>query len=367
MRIKDDNKVILASNPKNETLASNTGYDSQPAFECGVDWLDFTFRTIKNQTEVEKILSEVEKLTGDIIDFSFTKPVFNGRLWNGSGRGTRGVLVWYDQGEIDDKGNRQKSEQLKFSFSGRVMSAVDFSDLMHWLISRAGRNSLDCTRIDICVDDKKRLVSLGKITQAMKAGNFFNATYRGLQLSGNRGENDGVTIYFGHPSSHKRLRIYDKFAESKGQVEGIRWEGQFRKAVASEILFTLLEKFDDSLTAATDYFKCVVTGLIDFRDRTGDDPNRARCPVLPWFREFCDALKACPIKISIALKPPLVQRSIDWLTKSVAQSLSVVKKVLQDDWQQFIETTITEGGERLNNNKRRLISITNRDDLIYGT
>lgn len=349
------------------TRLSNTGYDSQPRFECGVDWLDFTLRNVGGESEAEEIIKEVEALTGDSIDYSFSKAVFNGRMWQGSGNGVLGVRLWYDGGAAATPASDALPQQLKFSFSGKVMSGLHLPILADWLSWRAGLNQLDCTRIDICVDDKDRCVSLGQITQSMIVDNFFNAKYKGLDLSGSRGQDIGVTVYFGHPSSHKRLRIYDKDAESKGKVTGIRWEAQFRKAVAHDVLFTILEKIDDDVEKATDYFKSVVTGVIDFRDRSGADPNRARCPRLPWFEYFCNALAACPIRLVAEKREPLIQRSIDWINKSVAQSLSVVKKVLGDDWPAFIETTINAGGEKLNNRKRQLISITAKDSLWYET
>ncbi len=347
------------------TPTSNTGYDSQPKFECGVDWLDITFRNVDGEAEAEEIIKELEALTGDSIDYSFSKPVFNGRLWQGSGFGVHGTRLWYDGGTVGVGDIADSPQQLKFALSGKVMSRVAIALLADWLSYRAGRNELDCTRIDICIDDKECSVDLWKITDAALSENFFNAKHKGLQLSGNRGEDNGVTVYFGHPSSHKRLRVYDKFVESKGKIKGIRWEAQFRKAVAHEVLFTVLEKIDEDINKATDYFRSIVTGVIDFRDRSNGDPNRARCKRLPWFSRFCAALNAEPIAIRIEIKEPTVQRSIDWLKKSVAQSLSVVQKVLEDDWKEFIETTVKTGGERLNNRKRQLISITDRDTLYY--
>lgn len=348
------------------TPLSNTGYDSQVKFECGVDWLDFTFRNAGTQADTEEIIKEVEALTGDSIDFSFTKPVMHGRAWDGSGRGVIGTCVWYDGGYDAGDGSVPKPPQIKFSLTGRVMAAIDFPILADWLAFRAASNDLDCTRIDVCVDDKERLVKMERITQAYEAENFFNAKYCNRNASKSRGDNEGVTVYFGHPQSHKRLRIYDKFAESKGKVKGIRWEAQFRKAVARDVLFTILEKIDESVEEATTYYKDVVTGLIDFRDRSGGDPNRARCKTLPWFARFCRALRAEPIRMTIALKEPVVQRSIDWIEKSVSQSLSVVKKVLKDDWEPFITSIIYEGGSRLNNRKQQLIQATDRDKLIYS-
>lgn len=359
--------VVSASSESKltQTPPSNTGYDSQIGFECGVDWLDFTFRNAGSESDTEKIIKDVELLTGDSIEFSFTKPVFNGREWDGSGRGVIGTCVWYDAGCDGLTESVARLPQIKFSLSGAVMAATNFQALARWLTSRAARNELDCTRIDVCVDDKERIVKMRRITDAKYAGNFFNAKFSELRSSNNRGDDEGITVYFGHPQSHKRLRIYDKWIESKGKIPGIRWEAQFRKAVARDVLFTILEKIDESIEAATDYYKSLVTGIIDFRNRAGGDRNRFRCKVLPWFARFCKRLAASPIRVIEPKREPLVQRSIDWINKSVAQSLSVVKKVLDSDFQQFIENVIDEGGQKLNNRKRELVARTDRRDLIY--
>ena len=348
------------------TLASNTGYDSQFYFECGVDWLDITFRNVASEEEIGEIISELEAIASESIDYSLTKPVFNGRTWHGSGHGLRGTRIWYDEGQRDVPGLPDVPRQLKIAMSGSVLRGVDFPILADWLSWRAARNDLDCTRIDICVDDKHRCVNLGQITQAMMTKNFFNATKRGLQMSDDGGDALGVTVYFGSPTSHKRLRIYDKYAESGGKIGGVRWEAQFRKTVARDVLFNVLEKIDESIEATTTYFSSLVTGIIDFRDRAGNDPNRFRCPILDWFRRFCDALRASPIRMIAEVPEPLVQRSIDWVQKSVAQSLSLLEKVLKDDYIPFINNIIKEGGEKLNNRKRQLINNTDRDKLLYS-
>jgi hypothetical protein len=348
-----------------QTPLSNTGYDSQPFFSAAVDWIDFTFRLVSSETAASEIIGELEALATDSVDFSFDRSVFNGRSWDGSGSSSRGIRLWWDAGNDAIAGGDMRSPQLKISMSGKVMGAIDFAVLADWLSYRAASNELDCTRIDICLDDHRRIVPMGKITEVHYAGNFFNAKYSKLESSSNRGDNQGITVYFGHPQSLKRLRIYDKTIESKGAIDAIRWEAQYRKGAAREVLFQVLEEIDESVERATKYFAAIVVGVIDFRLRDGNDPNRARCKPLSWFVAFCDAVAVEPIRIKLAIVPLLIQRSINWLEKSVAQSIALVAKTLNEDWAEFAENLLSQGAERLNNRKREIILSTNKQQLIY--
>lgn len=366
-----ENQETLSSQCVHSTIAhtpaSNTGYNSQNEFNCSVDWLDITFRNSGGEQGTEEIIKELEAIADDSFNFSFTKPVFNGRSWDGSGFSDRGARLWFDNGISEKEGEDDKPTQLKISLPGKVMSSLNLFEMCSWLISRAGANELDCTRIDLCVDDKDRCVKLEEIAQARETGNFFNASYSSIMSSSKRGHNEGTTIYFGHPSSHKRLRIYDKTVESNGVVDCIRWEAQYRKVVASEVLFDLLEKVDEGEKHAAEYISSIVTGVIDFRNRAGNEKNRGRCPVLVWFERFCDALSTAPLRVVVPKKEPLVQRSIDWIDKSVVQSLAVVSKVLGTDFNAYFKNALREGAERLNNRKRDLIARTDKQQLIYST
>jgi hypothetical protein len=353
------NTQSLAQNPD-----SNTGLNSQNGFSIGLDWLDITFRQVPDMDELERILSEAEALFNDEIDFSPTRATFNGREWQGSGRGAQGTLVFWDSG-IDQRGERRSTPMLKLCFSGRLMASANQPAVAHWLFGRRESNELDCSRIDIALDDHDKVVPLWKITQAKDEGNFFNALYYGYHESGKRGQDKGIAVYFGSPASTKRLCVYDKSVESKGRIQGNRWEGRFRKKAAKVVLYQWIDKSLENENSCTRWCADIITGIIDFRDRTSNDPNRFRCKVLDWFSDFIIQLKASPIRVRIAAVAMTVQRSLDWVVKSVAPSLSLIKSVLLEDYSEFIQTTIYEGGVRLSLQKRKLIDTTDRSLLLY--
>lgn len=349
-----------------KTLVSNTGLNSQTGFSVAVDWLDVTFRNVHAMQAVEDILSEAEALLADEIDFSPTRATFNGRGWDGSGRGLKGTLVFYDAGSDTDEA-ATRSPELKICMSGRVIGAAEQKAVAYWLNGRAEANQLDCTRIDIALDDHEKFIKMATITEAFRAENFFNASETEYQDTGKRGQDRGITLYFGSKKSDKRLCIYDKTIESLGRILGNRWEARLRRKAARVGLFQWIEANLKSEDNVKRWCCNVVTGLIDFRDRSGDDPNRLRCEVLDWYQSLCDKLRAVPARIRTPLVAMTMQRSIDWVVKSVAPTLFSLKSVLESDFAPFLECVLGQGSDRLSNQRRKLLHTTAKKQLYYET
>jgi len=221
--------------------------------------------------------------------------------------------------------------------------------------------------MDIALDDHEKTVSMRKITQARKKGNYFNASHWSHQESGKRGESGGVAEYFGSPSSDKRLVVYDKTAESNGVTLGNRWEARFRRKAAKQALYEWLNAHNGQAREVVEWCQNTVTGVIDFRDRSGDDPNRFRCERLNWFRTFIKRLGSSPARIRVAIAAVTIQKSVDWVVKSVAPTLALIRSVITTDFEAFLSLAMSEGGERLNLQKRRLAETTEKQQLCYGT
>jgi hypothetical protein len=357
---------MVARLPSCEPCVSNTGLNSQTGFSVGVDWLDITYRNIPTLQVVEDVLSEVEALLSDEIDFSPTRATFNGRAWSGSGRGLKGTLIFYDAGSTDGD-CEARAPELKICMSGSVIAGAEQKAIAYWLNGRAEQNALDCTRIDIALDDHEKFIKMETITQAFRAENFFNASETEYEDSGKRRQDRGITLYFGSKKSDKRLCIYDKTIESAKRILGNRWEGRFRRIAARVAMFQWIQANLKDENTVERWCTNVVTGLIDFRDRSGDDPNRLRCKVLDWYQQLCDRLRAVPARIRKPIVAMTMQRSIDWIVKSVAPSIFSLKSVLGDDFSPFFQSLLTQGADRLSNPRRKLIHTTERGQLYYET
>lgn len=87
----------------------------------------------------------------------------------------------------------------------------------------------------------------------------------------------GATVYLGAPSSRQRLRVYDKYKESQGKTNSIRWELQCREQAAESMLHQLAEAGDGWPIAARNR----LVAFIDFRE-AGTESHTDRRPRLKW-------------------------------------------------------------------------------------
>lgn len=86
------------------------------------------------------------------------------------------------------------------------------------------------TRIDLCYDDYNKritpfqwneLASLGQVECKARSRSYIASCHQ-----------KGDTVYFGKRSGGRMLRIYDKAYESKGEVDAIRYEFEFKRDYA---------------------------------------------------------------------------------------------------------------------------------------
>lgn len=343
------------------TLGSNTGLDSQSEFSVSVDWLDITFRKVPDRKTLNAILVDIEALTNDVIDFSADRPIMNGKLWDGSGQGVLGTKVWWQNFDFAGDG----FGQLKIAMSGSILAGTNQHALACYLAAIAPALELDCTRLDIALDDHQKFISIGKISEAREAGNFFNASYSMDYRSGQRGQIEGRSLYFGSPSSDKRLCIYDKSIESGGKILGNRWEARYRRKAAKQVLESWLKTYDESREKTARYLQNCVLGVVDFRARHGDDPNRERCPQLTWYQSLCRRLGATPARVVVEVMKQSAQKTIDWVEKAVAPSISSLKSILGADFPAFFDRILSEGSDRLTIARRKMIENSDKQQLIY--
>ena len=99
-----------------KTRVSNTGSDSQTGFSIGVDWLTYTHDNLRSGDEVKDVISTLETLAGDQIDFSTQRSRHdNHKFWAGSGRSQKGLLLWYNP-------PRSSEDLLLKSLDGNLIS-----------------------------------------------------------------------------------------------------------------------------------------------------------------------------------------------------------------------------------------------------
>jgi hypothetical protein len=256
--------------------------------------------------------------------------------------------------------------ELRASMSARYLANVDMRELAAWLSTIKDVYCVRCTRMDIALDDHEKRIPLSLVEKARSDRNFFNVRRTSVVLSDDLdADEQGQTIYFGSRQSEAFMRIYDKFIESKGAVAGNRWETEFHGEKANKCLADWLTAMETNEAIANNLLKDLVLGTVDFRDKSLGDKNRARCPLLPWFENFCEMLAAVPLRLRIARPKQSMQKTIDYLKKSVAPSIASLSKVLGGKFDWFMSDLIKDGEARMTKQRRKMIAATDPTQLCY--
>lgn len=256
--------------------------------------------------------------------------------------------------------------ELRVSMSARYLNNVKMDELAAYLTAIKDVYGLRCSRMDVALDDHEKRIPLELVEKARRDRNYFNVRSTSVVVSDNVTLNTrGKTIYFGSRQSEAMLRAYDKTVESKGKILGNRWEAEFHDRKANKCLADWLAAMAEDVEKANRLLKDVVIGLVDFRDRSQGDKNRLRCPLLKWFEDFCELLEAIPLRLRVARPVPSMQRTVDYLKKSVAPSLASAAKVLGVKFNWFLKDLLADGEARMTNQRRKMIADTDAMELCY--
>jgi hypothetical protein len=183
-------------------------------------------------------------------------------------------------------------------------------DALGPFLLQVAEHALNITRIDATLDDwdkRQTPMDLEILSSGADNPNELNKRFlvtraKQTDFRRSKGHRGGDTWYLGGSKSDARLRVYDKFKESGGQTDAIRWELQLRGDMAKAALVRLV--LHNSAKEMQDMGRWCAGELlrfVDFKDREADK-NITRCPRLSWFSDLVgDAPKARPVVIP----PPL--------------------------------------------------------------
>lgn len=119
-------------------------------------------------------------------------------------------------------------------------SEYAFRDIIKLLIKRKCKFS----RIDVCYDDYDKIFKADYYIKKRADGLIATPCRTVTMVSGG---DFGSTIYFGSlKKRNKLLRIYDKFAESGGEIDAVRYEFEYHNEMAQALVDKLFE-FDGKL------------------------------------------------------------------------------------------------------------------------
>lgn len=102
--------------------------------------------------------------------------------------------------------------------------------------------------------------------------------------------NKAGTVYFGTRANGKLLRVYDKYLESKGLVDAVRYEAEFHNHYCNDFA----QKYINNEVSS---FADILTSFIEIIDLEKYPSNKSLCPLLPEWKKWLE------LKFNVNIKP----------------------------------------------------------------
>ena len=323
-----------------ETPYSNTGVESH--FDKPVPFCpDTPILAIDHVTllwyerEDFDILPFVREILGVEFDFTVSFPMRVGVVWENCYRGSLGCLYMFRRTETGIR--------YRLSVSGRACSSVPLELLLRFFeIVHSNNPEVECKRLDICLDDYSKRLTFENLCAALDAENY-SGFRNGLAIK-NFDKSGGWTVELGSRQSDHFVRAYNKSAQSKGRIDAVRWESEFKGDKANYIYHQLA-----SQKTVVDSMACLELYVFgDFNFIHKDDKNLERCDKLDWWAEFLDWVGFGRAKVLIEKPVTSIESRIIWIKKQVEKSLALLSRAFGlDDFDSFIDDCVASGSRRL--------------------
>jgi hypothetical protein len=114
-----------------------------------------------------------------------------------------------------------------------VAETLNTSSILAGMLS-IGLDFCRASRIDLCIDLYDAGQAAHRVAEAALTGKTRQTSRKVTVVQSAKGDG-GCTTYFGSRQSHKFVRIYDKDAESKGEISCTRMECEMHSNTAAEV------------------------------------------------------------------------------------------------------------------------------------
>lgn len=302
--------------------SGNTRHNCQPTryVETSIGWFQGTFKFFTDR-QLAALKQYVHASTEDMWVDVRDKPITRGKRYLHQTESFHGTLIAWTDPEGDFPG------EALVSIPATALERVDLEAQLNLVVTLKNGYKVKPTRIDGTIDLygywNDRI--LEKAYAAGKAGNFTGSREFDPRIPLHRVGDvcfpKGKTFYFGSANSRKRLRLYDKNLESKGEKNCIRWEVQFSGYNAVELVDQLAEI--NTYEERMKHLQSVTIGAVIFvKYDSGDRFSRRK--QLSWYEKLQEDI-AYAKKISVARVKSSIQKTINWIVRQVAPSLALVR------------------------------------------
>lgn len=317
-----DTSVLKRQNGASPDPHSNTGSDSQISTEgLGITArVDYVTLLWSGETD-SRFDAELYRIFGVAFDYVNPVPRKIGVYWDSTYSTPSGTLLC---SRFDAVGGVHH----RLSIPGKVCASVKITSLQ-WFLRWACDHlcNLRASRIDLAIDDYDRTLDKQDIVNALDAKNY--SGFRDADVIHNyRSKWGGWCIYLGSRLGEKMVRIYDKYAQSKGETNCIRWEAELKGDKAD----VAMRQFTDILAspcALEDWVIGVAVGQLEFVRKT--DKNIGRCEKLPWWEEWLDKLAVTRIPVKAKRRVPAIVDKMAWIARQVSKSMAIIADAIGGD------------------------------------
>ncbi len=310
---------------------------------CGVDWLTASIPD-DQINEVVSYLKEIYEVVPEEIDrgryFYDTRVEFN----------PYSCTLYIDS--TSERSDRLHKGRFCLEITGSGLQKFTANGVYKLIYDVVLRFRGQISRIDLCYDDFSRRIRPFEIAALADDGNYTGfRTHLHMCKRSSRGEIVSDTLYFGSRTTGtgKMLRIYDKYLESGGKQDSIRYEVQFGKDKAKRVGQKL------SICGSIEEFAALIMGLIcgviDFIDKK--DKNLDRNKRLDWWQSIVDYMGE--VKLSNPVRIQTVEKSVQFIER-ISATLSMIKCAFSsDEFLEFIEDVCGIGENELPERHKKLL------------
>jgi len=240
-----------------------------------------------------------------------------------------GVSLSYDSS--CEKSDSIHNGFVSLDIPGNVLDSMEPENLRMFFF---GLRKFDpkATRLDIYFDDYERLITPSKLRELIEKNDFTGFRKGGniqIHKSGRLIHDEADFGARGKTGSGKYMRSYDKFLESDGSKNCIRYEIEFTKKYAQKA-FDLLSQMgsDESFTQLLGE---LVVGAITFVKRTKrtGDKNIGRLKRYRFWKRITERLGS--VRIRVPIKRPTILSMFKYIEKQAIRTLAVLRSTFVSD------------------------------------